>query len=166
MMNDEIRKGGPLKRLATWIAEKIAGALLGADVLSPDREGTEIDWDDAEFKKPRKTIVATLARIQLELTFDATNRRLETKLDPQSCSELIQKAKSLAQEQNHGAKLSEDCSMTITGLTGGDLEAEVSGSGPEFEALCDELWERSKKVQEGLTKKPDLSLGKDGLEKI
>ena len=162
-MNGE-NNGGPLKRIATWIAEKIAGALLGPDVLSPDHEGTDIDWGDAEFKKPRQTIVATLARIQLELTLDATNRRLETKLNPESCAELVQKAKTLAQEQNHGAKLSEDCAITITGLTGGDLEAEVSGAGPEFDALCDELWERSKKVQEGLTKKPDLSQIEDGLK--
>jgi len=151
--------------MATWIAEKIAGSLLGADVLAPDQEGTEIDWEGVEFKKPRKTIVATMARLQLELTLDATNRRLDKKLDEKICAELVKKAKNLAEEQNYGVKLSEDCAITVTGLSDGDLEAELSGSGTDFEAMCDEFWERSKKVQEGHKKKPDLSSIEGGFEK-
>ena len=132
-----IGEGGPFKRMATWFAEKVADALLGGDVLDPRRDGAEIDWGDMKIEKPRRTIVAVLPRIQLELALGATNRRLD--------------------EENFAAKLSESCSMTITGMSGSKLEAEISGSGTSFEVLCDEMWNRSSEVREGGTKKPGLS---------
>ena len=154
-MRGEEGKGGPLKRLATWIAEGIANFLLGGDVLAPDQDGTEIDWEGVEFQKPRRTIVAVMPRIQLELALGATNRRLEEDLDEEACASLIRHAKSLGEEENHAAKLCENCSMTVTGRSGGDLEAEVSGAGAEFDALCDELWGRSKEVREGVREGAD-----------
>ena len=163
-MKGEESEGGPLKRTATWIAERLANFLLGGDILAPEREGTEIDWDGVEFQKPRRTITAVMPRIQLELALGAANRRLKEPLLNEGCQELITRAKSLVMEENYGAKLSENCAMTVTGLSGGDLEAEVSGSGEDFEVLCDELWGRSKNVQEG-TKKPELSQGEAGLGK-
>lgn len=166
VMRAEEGNGGPLKRVATWIAEKIVNSLLGGDVLAPDRAGTEIDWEGVKFEKPRKTIVAVMPRIQLELALGATNRQLKEELDEGGCQELIARAKTLAQEENYAAKLSESCSMTLTGLSGGDLEAEVSGSGADFEMLCDELWGRSKKVSEGAVKKPTLSREESALRKI
>ncbi len=164
-MRGEEGNGGPLRRVATWIAERIANFLLGGDVLAPDRDGAEIDWDGVEFQKPRRTIVAVMPRIQLELALGATNRRLKTKLDEEACQEIVKRAKTLSEEENYGAKLGENCAMTVTGLLEGDLEAEVSGSGEEFETLCDELWGRSKEVREGQTKKPELSRGEIGLER-
>ncbi len=162
-MNGEEGRGGPFKRLATWIAEGIANFLLGKDVLAPDHEGTEIDWDGVEFQKPRRTIVAVMPRMQLELALTATQRRVENALDEESCREFIKRAKLLKEEQSYAAKLSEDCSMTLTGRNDGDLEAEVNGAGAEFDALCDELWGRSKEVREGAGKTPSLSAGKNGL---
>lgn len=150
-------EGGPIKRTATWIAEKLADVLLGGDVLDPKRDGAEIDWEGVTIEKPRRTIVAVLARIQLELALGATNRRLEKALDAEGCAALIARAKKLGEEENFAAKLSESCSMTITGLPGSTLEAEISGSGVSFEVLCDELWNRSSEVREAGTKKPRLS---------
>ena len=151
-------EGGPLKRTATWIAEKVADLLLGGDVLDPRRDGTEIDWDGMTVEKPRRTILAVLPRIQLELALGATNRRLEEALESEGCETLVAKAKELGEEENFATKLSESCSMTITGLAGSKLEAAVSGSGVAFEVLCDELWNRSSsvKVKAG-TKIPGLS---------
>ncbi|YCM42900.1 hypothetical protein V2O64_16450 [Verrucomicrobiaceae bacterium 227] len=150
-------EGGPFKRTATWIAEKVADVLLGGDVLDPRRDGAEIDWDGVKIEKPRQTVVAVLARIQLELALGAANRRLEEALDPEGCGMLIAKAKELGEEENIAAKLSESCSMTITGMKDSRLEAEISGSGVSFEVLCDEMWNRSSEVREGSTKKPGLS---------
>ena len=152
-----IGEGGPFKRMATWFAEKVADALLGGDVLDPRRDGAEIDWGDMKIEKPRRTIVAVLPRIQLELALGATNRRLDEELEAGGCAALIAKAKELGDEENFAAKLSESCSMTITGMSGSKLEAEISGSGTSFEVLCDEMWNRSSEVREGGTKKPGLS---------
>lgn len=150
-------EGGPLKRTATWIAGKLADLLLGGDVLDPKRDGAEIDWEGVTIEKPRRTIVAVLARIQLELALGATNRRLEEELDAGGCEALIARAKELDEDENFAAKLSESCSMTITGLPGSKLEAEISGSGVSFEVLCDEMWNRSNEVREAGTKKPGLT---------
>ena len=147
---------GFFKEPAVWIAEKVADLLLGGDVLDPRRDGAEIDWDGVKIEKPRRTIVAILPRIQLELALGAASRRLEEDLEAGGCAELIAKAKELGEEENFAAKLSGTCSMTITGMSGSRLEAEISGSGVSFEVLCDEMWNRSSEVREGGTKKPGL----------
>lgn len=148
-------EGGPLKRTATWIAEKVADVLLGTDVLDPRRDGTEIDWDGVEVTKPRRTVVAVMARMQLELALGAANRRLEGELDEEECRGLVARAKELAPGESQAAKLHEDCSVILE-ISGNDLELQVSGSGQNFEVLCDELWNRSKEVREAGAKKPGL----------
>lgn len=148
---------GFFKKPAVWIAEKVADVLLGGDVLDPRRDGAEIDWGDMKIEKPRRTIVAVLPRIQLELALGATNRRLDEELDTEGCTALIAKAKELGEDENFASKLSESCSMTITGMPGSRLEAEISGSGVSFEVLCDEMWNRSSEVREAGTKKTALS---------
>ena len=145
LMNGE---GGPVKRTATWFAEKIADLMLGGDVLDPRRDGTDIDWEGIKVEKPRQTIVATLARIQLELALGAANRRLKEEMDPKGCAELVAKAKALEEDENFALKLTDSCSITITALPDSKLEASVSGSGVAFEVLCDELWNRSSAIKE------------------
>lgn len=152
-----IGEGGPFKRMATWIAEKLADLLLGGDVLDPRRDGAEIDWEGVKIEKPRRTIVAVLPRIQLELALGATSRSLEEALDEEGCAALIARAKELGEDENFAAKLAESCSMSITGMAGSKLEAEISGSGTSFDLLCDEMWNRSSEVREAGTKKPGPS---------
>ena len=145
------------KKPAVWIAEKVADILLGGDVLDPRRDGAESYGGDMKIEKPRRTILAVLPRIQLELALGATNRRLDEELEAEGCAALIAKAKELGEEENFAAKLSESCSMTITAMSGSKLEAGISGSGVSFEVLCDEMWNRSSEVREAGTKKPGHS---------
>ena len=146
---------GPFKRVAEWIAEKVADFLLGGDVLDPRRDGTEIDWEGVEVTKVRRSIVAVMARMNLELALLAANRRVEGAFEEEQCRDLVVRAKELVERDAHSARLSDDCSVVVK-YAEGDLVVQVSGSGPEFEVLCDELWNRSKEVREQDTKKPGL----------
>lgn len=148
-----------------WVAEKIADVMLGGDILDPRRDGTEIDWEGMKAEKPRRTVVATLPRIQLELALGAANRRLKEELDPEKCQELISKAKQLAENDEFAAELGESCAMTVKGLPGSKLEAQISGTGVAFEVLCDEMWGRSSGVRE-VGSKMGADPASPGLEKV
>lgn len=148
--------GGPFKRTATWIAEKVADVLIGGDVLDPRRDGTEIDWDGVEVTRPRRTVVAVMARMNLELALGAANRRLDGALEEEACRELLARVKELEAGDSQAAKLCEGCSVIVE-LVEGNLEIQISGAGQEFEVFCDEVWNRSKEVREEGTKKPGLA---------
>lgn len=137
---------GILKKPATWVAEKIADVLLGGDVLAPEREGTEIDWQGMEIEKPRKLVTAGIPRIQLELAIGAANRRLEEKMDADGCRALVKRAPEIEPGEMMVVKLGESCSLTIEGRDGKLLWLELVGSGTMNEFFWDEILGRASEV--------------------
>ena len=137
---------GILKKPATWVAEKIADVLLGGDVLAPEREGTEIDWEGMDIQKPRKSVTAGIPRIQLELAIGAANRRLDEEMDEDGCRALIKRAPEIELEQTMAVKLGESCSLTIEGREGKLLWLELVGSGTMYDVLWDEILGRASEV--------------------
>ncbi|HBE98366.1 MAG TPA: hypothetical protein DDW68_14460 [Verrucomicrobiales bacterium] len=137
---------GILKKPATWVAEKIADVLLGGDVLAPEREGTQIDWQVMEIEKPRKSLTAGIPRIQLELAIGAANRRLEEKMDAEGCRALIKRAPEIETGEMMAVKLGESCSLTIEGRDGKLLWLELVGSGTMNDFFWDEILGRASEV--------------------
>ena len=137
---------GLLRKPATWVAEKIADVLLGGDVLAPEREGTEIDWEGMEIEKPRKSVSAGIPRIQLELAMGAANRRLEEEMDADGCRALIKRAPEIEAEEMLAVKLGESCSLTIEGRDEKLLWLELVGSGTMYEIFWDEILGRVSEV--------------------
>lgn len=137
---------GLLKKPATWVAEKIADVLLGGDVLAPEREGTEIDWEGMEITKPRKSVTAGIPRIQLELAIGAANRRLEEEMDSDGCRALIKRAPEIETEMTMAVKLGDSCSLTIEGRDEKYLWLELVGSGTMYDVFWDEILGRASEV--------------------
>ena len=137
---------GVLTKPATWVAEKIADVLLGGDVLAPDREGTEIDWEGMKIEKPRKSVTAGIPRIQLELAIGAANRRLDEEMDADGCRAMIKQAPEIELEKTFAVKLGDGCSLTIEGRDERLLWLELNGSGAMFDVLWDEILGRASEV--------------------
>ena len=123
------------RKPATWVAEKIADVLLGGDVLAPDREGTEIDWDDVTIEKPRRSVTAGIPRIQLELAIGAANRRLDGQMDEEACRAMTKRAPEIGVEETFAVKMGDGCSLTIEGRDERLLWLELNGSGVMFDVF-------------------------------
>jgi len=136
-------KMGLLKKPATWMAEKIADVLLGGDVLAPEREGTDIDWEGMEITMPRKSVTAGIPRIQLELAIGATNRRLEEEMDADGCRALIKRTPKIEEQEMMTVKLGESCALTIEGRDEKLLWLELVGGGAMYEVFWDEILGRA-----------------------